>query len=175
MSKPLIIVESPAKAATIKKYLGGEFEVEASAGHIKDLPERTLGVDVERDFDLKFEIVRGKKKIVDRLKKAAAAADAVFLAPDPDREGEAIAWHIQEEICDSAPRVERVLFHEITRDAVRRAIESPRPLDVRMYQSQLARRTLDRLVWYQISPLLWRKVQGGLSAGRVQSDRKSVV
>jgi DNA topoisomerase-1 len=165
----LIIVESPAKASTIKKYLQGEYEVEASAGHIKDLPERTLGVDVNDGFATKFEVVKGKRKIVDKLRKAAATADCVYLAPDPDREGEAIAWHIAEEIRDVAPEIRRVLFHEITKDAVRKALEFPRELDAKMYDSQLSRRILDRLVGYQISPLLWRKVQGGLSAGRVQS------
>ncbi len=169
MGKSLIIVESPAKAATIKKYLLGEYEVEASAGHIKDLPERSLGVDVENEFGTKFEVVKGKRKIVDKLRKAAATADCVYLAPDPDREGEAIAWHIAEEIRGVAPEIRRVLFHEITKDAVRKALEFPRDLDEKMYDSQLARRILDRLVGYQISPLLWRKVQGGLSAGRVQS------
>ena len=120
MGKSLIIVESPAKAKTIKKYLDNTYEVEASAGHIKDLPERTLGVDVEADFAPHFEVVQAKRKIVDKLKKAAAAADTVYLAPDPDREGEAIAWHIFEEIEGIAPRIERVLFTEITRDAVDR-------------------------------------------------------
>lgn len=169
MGKSLIIVESPAKATTIKKYLDNSYEVEASAGHIKDLPERTLGVDVAEAFAPHFEVVQGKRKIVDKLKKAAAAADTVYLAPDPDREGEAIAWHIFEEIEGVAPKIERVLFTEITRDAVRRALQYPRELDRLMYESQLARRILDRLVGYQISPILWRKVQGGLSAGRVQS------
>lgn len=169
LGKSLIIVESPAKASTIKKYLDNTYDVEASAGHIKDLPERTLGVDVEAEFSPHFEVVEGKRKIVEKLKKAAAAADTVYLAPDPDREGEAIAWHIFEEIEGLTPRIERVLFTEITRDAVRKALAYPRELDRMMYESQLARRILDRLVGYQISPLLWRKVQGGLSAGRVQS------
>lgn len=169
MGKPLIIVESPAKAATIKKYLAGQFEVEASAGHIKDLPEKTLGVDIEDGFKPKFVVVKGKKKLVDKLREAADGADRVLLATDPDREGEAIAWHIAEEIKKSGVQIERVLFHEITKDAIKKAIEHPRELDALMYDSQLARRILDRLVGYQISPLLWRKVQGGLSAGRVQS------
>lgn len=169
MGKSLIIVESPAKAATIKKYLDNQFEVEASAGHIKDLPEKVIGVDVDKDFDVQLEVVRGKKKIVDKLRKAAASADVVYLAPDPDREGEAIAWHIAQEIEGCDARIERVLFHEITKAAVKRALEEPRTLDSRMYESQLSRRVLDRLVGYRISPLLWKKVQGGLSAGRVQS------
>ena len=169
MGKPLIIVESPAKAATIKKYLAGRYEVEASAGHIKDLPSSSLAIDVEHGFEAKLEVVHGKKKIVDRIRKAASEADEVFIATDPDREGEAIGWHIAEEIAKVAPVTRRVLFHEITRDAVRRALESPRELNVQMYESQLARRTLDRLVGYTLSPILWKKVQGGLSAGRVQS------
>ncbi|NOZ02580.1 MAG: type I DNA topoisomerase [Deltaproteobacteria bacterium] len=169
MSKPLIIVESPAKATTIKKYLKGEYEVLASAGHIKDLPEKSLAVDVDKDFKAKLRIVPAKRKIVDRLKKAAADADRVLLAPDPDREGEAIAWHIAQELSKVNNNIERILFNEITRSGVRRALESPRELNERMYESQLARRVLDRLVGYQISPLLWRKVQGRLSAGRVQS------
>lgn len=166
-NKSLIIVESPAKAATIKKYLDNGFNVEASAGHIKDLPERTLGVDIKRGFRPRFELLRSKKKLVEHLRKIASCADRVYIATDPDREGEAIAFHLAEEI--GKDRVLRVLFHEITRDAVRRALREPRELDEKMYESQLTRRILDRLVGYQISPLLWRKVQGGLSAGRVQS------
>jgi len=154
VGKPLIIVESPAKAKTIKKYLAGKYEVEASAGHIKDLPQSTLGIDVENGFAPKLEVVRGKKKIVDNIKKAAAEADEVFIATDPDREGEAIGWHIAEEIAKVAPGARRVLFHEITKDAVKKALENPRELDAQMYESQLARRTLDRLVGYKISPIL---------------------
>ena len=169
MGKPLIVVESPAKAATIQKYLQGEYDVEASAGHVKDLPEGSLGVDVQKDFEPRFVVMKGKKRILDHLRKKASQAPAVFLAPDPDREGEAIAAHIAEEVRKVTPRVVRVLFHEITRDAVRKALESPREVDQRMVHSQLARRILDRLVGYQISPILWKKVQGGLSAGRVQS------
>ena len=169
MSKPLIIVESPAKAATIKKYLGGKCEVLASAGHIKDLPLKSLGVDVDKDFKARLRVVPAKRKIVDRLKKAAKIADRVLLAPDPDREGEAIAWHIAQEISKVNSNIDRILFHEITHSGVRSALENPRELNEKMYESQLARRILDRLVGYQISPLLWRKVQGGLSAGRVQS------
>ncbi len=169
MSKSLIIVESPAKATTIQKYLGPDFEVEASVGHVKDLPEKKLGVDVDAGFVPQFEVVKGKKKVLDRLKKAAAAADHVYLAPDPDREGEAIAWHIAEELKDVAPHIDRVLFHEITKNAVKKALAEPRSLNRAMFESQLARRILDRLVGYQISPILWRKVQKGLSAGRVQS------
>lgn len=169
MGKPLIIVESPAKAATIKKYLAGKYEVEASSGHIKDLPQNSLAIDVDNGFTPKLEIVHGKKKIVDKIRKAASEADEVFIATDPDREGEAIGWHIAEEIAKVAPLTRRVLFHEITKDAVKRALENPRELNAQMYESQLARRTLDRLVGYTLSPILWKKVQGKLSAGRVQS------
>jgi len=169
VGKPLIIVESPAKAVTIKKYLSGKYEVEASAGHIKDLPPHSFAIDVDHGFTPQLEIVHGKKKIVDKIRKAASEADEVFIATDPDREGEAIGWHIAEEIEKVSAKTRRVLFHEITKDAVKRALESPRELNAQMYESQLARRTLDRLVGYTISPVLWKKVQGGLSAGRVQS------
>jgi len=169
LSKPLIIVESPAKADTIKRYLHGDYDVIASAGHIKDLPVKSLGVDVEKDFKPSLSIVPSKRKIVDRLKKAAAGAESVLLAPDPDREGEAIAWHIAQVLTKINTNVKRILFNEVTPAGVRAALESPRQLSKKMYESQLARRILDRLVGYQISPILWRKVQRGLSAGRVQS------
>jgi len=169
VAKSLVIVESPAKASTIKKYLGADFEVEASVGHVKDLPQKKLGVDVEAGFVPQFVVVQGKKKVLEHLKKLAASVDHVYLAPDPDREGEAIAWHIAEELKDVAPHIDRVLFHEITKTAVQKALTEPRKLDQNMVESQLSRRILDRLVGYQISPILWRKVQKGLSAGRVQS------
>lgn len=169
MGKPLIIVESPAKAETIKKYLHGECEVIASKGHVKDLPERSMGVDIAHGFSPRFVVVPSRRKALEALKAAARKADRVLLAPDPDREGEAIAWHIAEELRPINPRIERVLFHEITASGVRAGVSQPRPLDERMVESQLARRILDRLVGYQVSPILWRKVQRGLSAGRVQS------
>lgn len=169
MSKPLIIVESPAKADTIKKYLRGEYEVLASAGHVKDLPLKSLGVDLEKGFKPRLRVVPSKRKIVDKLKKAAENAERVLLAPDPDREGEAIAWHIAQELSKVNDNIDRILFNEITPTGVRNALDTPRELNDKMYESQLARRILDRLVGYQISPILWRKVQGGLSAGRVQS------
>ncbi len=163
----LVVVESPAKAKTIKKYLGTGYTVKASVGHIKDLPKSDIGVDVERDFKPKYQVIETKKKVVDDLKKHAALADTVYLATDPDREGEAIAWHISEEI--DHKNAFRVLFNEITKNAIQAAIQQPMKLNRATYDSQQARRILDRLVGYQISPLLWKKIRRGLSAGRVQS------
>ncbi len=173
MSQYLVVVESPAKAKTIKKYLGKEYTVKASVGHVKDLPKSKLGVDVEHDFAPEYQVIRGKGKVLQEIKKAAKSASKVFLAPDPDREGEAIAWHIAQELKGkkgaAGPEVVRVLFNEITKRAVQEAVQHPLQLDESKYNSQQARRILDRLVGYQISPLLWRKVRRGLSAGRVQS------
>lgn len=168
-SGSLVIVESPAKARTIKKYLGRGFTVEASVGHVKDLPKRTLGVDVDHDFAPVYEVIEGKAKIIARLMKAASSRENVYLAPDPDREGEAIAWHIAEELRPTGVNIQRVLFNEITKPAVQAALEHPRDLNENLFQAQQARRVLDRLVGYQISPILWKKVRRGLSAGRVQS------
>jgi len=165
----LVIVESPAKASTIKKYLGAGFEVKASVGHVKDLPKATIGIDIEHDFQPKYVVIDSKKKIIAEIKAAAKKASRVLLAPDPDREGEAIAWHIADEIRDSNSNIHRVMFNEITKKAVLEAIEHPLELDAKKYESQQARRVLDRLVGYQISPILWTKVRRGLSAGRVQS------
>ena len=169
MSKSLVIVESPAKAKTIKKYLGKGFSVKASVGHVKDLPKSTLGVDVEDNFKPEYVAINGKQKVINEIKKAAKDVDRVYLAPDPDREGEAIAWHIAEELRPICSDIKRVLFTEITRKGVTTALESPVELDSRRFESQQARRILDRLVGYQISPILWKKVRRGLSAGRVQS------
>jgi DNA topoisomerase-1 len=169
MAKSLVIVESPSKAKTIKKYLGDGFQVEASVGHVKDLPKNELGVAVDDHFKPKYVAIRGKGNIIKKIRDAAKAADVVYLAPDPDREGEAIAWHIAEEIGKQNANVLRVTFNEITKKAVHYAIENPRQLDRRLFESQQARRILDRLVGYEISPLLWDKVRRGLSAGRVQS------
>ncbi|MFN0061198.1 MAG: type I DNA topoisomerase [Myxococcaceae bacterium] len=163
----LVVVESPAKAKTIKKYLGSGYVVKASVGHVKDLPKSKIGVDVENDFAPQYEIVKGKEKVLEEIKKYAASASTVFLATDPDREGEAIAWHISEEI--HHPNAQRVLFNEITKKSVQEAIGKATTLDRNKYDSQQARRILDRLVGYQISPILWNKVRRGLSAGRVQS------
>jgi len=169
MAKNLLIVESPAKARTIKKYLGSDFAVKASVGHVVDLPKKRLGVDLDGQFTPEYQVIPGKEKVVRELKKAAKQADEVFLAPDPDREGEAIAWHIAQELGRPLDSYHRVLFHELTKDAILKAVEQPAQLDHDRYDSQQARRVLDRLVGYQISPLLWDKVRGGLSAGRVQS------
>jgi DNA topoisomerase-1 len=167
----LVVVESPAKAKTIKKYLGRHFDVRASVGHVKDLPKSKMGVDVEKGFRPEYDVIKGKAKVLSEIKRAASKAERVLLATDPDREGEAIAWHIAEEIGAEGgdERVRRVLFNEITKTAIQKAIEEPRSLDRAKFESQQARRILDRLVGYQISPILWRKVRRGLSAGRVQS------
>jgi len=167
----LVIVESPAKAKTIKKYLGRSFEVLASVGHIMDLPKSKIGVDVDNGFEPQYVVIQGKTKVVSDIKKAARNAEHILLATDPDREGEAIAWHLSMEL--GAPggddRIQRVLFNEITKSAILAAIEKPGQLDRKKYDSQQARRILDRLVGYRISPILWKKVKRGLSAGRVQS------
>ena len=165
----LVVVESPAKASTIKKYLGSGYEVKASVGHVKDLPKAAIGIDIEHDFRPAYVVIDSKKKVIAEIKSAAKAAEQVLLAPDPDREGEAIAWHIAEEVRPSNRNIHRVLFNEITKKAVLEAIARPVELDAKKYESQQARRVLDRLVGYQISPILWAKVRRGLSAGRVQS------
>jgi DNA topoisomerase-1 len=173
MKKGLVIVESPTKVKTIKKYLGKDFDVRASVGHVKDLPRKRLGVDKDNDFAPEYEIIRGKGKIIKELKSAASKVDDIYLAPDPDREGEAIAWHIAEEIRRARgaknKKFHRVLFHELTKQGILDAIRSPVELNQARFESQQARRILDRLVGYELSPLLWKKVKSGLSAGRVQS------
>ena len=181
MAKSLIIVESPAKARTITKYLGRGYTVMASVGHVKDLPTSKLGVDLDNDFKPHYVTIKGKSKVLADIKKKAGEVDKVFLAPDPDREGEAIAWHIAEELVDKskgkskgkgkAPeqKVFRVLFNEITETAIKRALQSPGQIDMKLVQAQQARRILDRIVGYQGSQLLWKKVRRGLSMGRVQS------
>jgi DNA topoisomerase-1 len=182
LAKGLVIVESPAKAKTIQKYLGKGYTVEASLGHVKDLPKSTLGVDVDNDFETEYIVIPGKEKVVAKLKKLAGGVETIYLAPDPDREGEAIAAHLAEELGDGAKskkkkkknengheRFRRVTFNEITQRAVREAFEHPRDIDQHLVDAQQARRVLDRLVGYQVSPLLWDKVRRGLSAGRVQT------
>jgi DNA topoisomerase I len=169
MDKTLVVVESPAKAKTIKKYLGTGYEVKASVGHIKDLPQKELGVKVNEGFVPEYQIISGKEKVVKELSAAAQKAERVFLATDPDREGEAIAWHLREELKKPATSIFRVLFNELTEKTIKEAIAHPLRLDENKYNAQQARRILDRIVGYQISPLLWDKVQYGLSAGRVQS------
>src|SRR5881296_3968267 len=178
MSKSLIIVESPTKARTISKYLGRGYAVMASVGHVKDLPENKLGVDILRNFTPQYVTIKGKAQVLAEIKKKAKEADKVYLAPDPDREGEAIAWHIAQEIDGKsvdgkakgqARKVLRVLFNEITESAIKRALQSPGQIDMNLVNAQQARRVLDRIVGYQGSQLLWKKVRRGLSMGRVQS------
>ncbi|MDY6879014.1 MAG: type I DNA topoisomerase [Thermodesulfobacteriota bacterium] len=169
MPNNLLIIESPAKAKTIKKYLGSDFKIMASVGHLKDLPTKNLGVDIDNNFEPQYTTIKGKGKILKGLKEAGKHAEKIYLAPDPDREGEAIAWHIAQELKTGKSRIHRVLFNELTAKAIRQAIASPQDIDSDKFESQQARRVLDRLVGYQISPLLWSKVKGGLSAGRVQS------
>ncbi|MEE8234853.1 MAG: type I DNA topoisomerase [Nitrospirales bacterium] len=169
MAKSLIIVESPAKARTITKYLGRGYQVLASVGHVKDLPKSKLGIDVDRDFQPQYVVIRGKSKFLSEIKDQAKKAEKVYLAPDPDREGEAIAWHIAQELNGKSPRVYRVLFNEITERAIKRALQSPGAINMKKVHAQQARRVLDRIVGYMLSPLLWKKVRRGLSAGRVQS------
>jgi len=169
-SKSLLIVESPTKVATLKKIVGRNFVIKASMGHLKDLPKKKLGVDVDNDFSPDYITIRGKGKILSELKAAAKKADNIYLAPDPDREGEAIAFHISNEIAKiSKGKIYRVMFNEITKKAVTEALENPTEIDANKFNAQQARRILDRLVGYKISPLLWKKVHRGLSAGRVQS------
>ena len=168
MAKNLVIVESPAKAKTINKFIGKDYVVKASVGHVRDLPKSELGVD-EETFEPKYEVLEGKEKVVSELKAAAKTAETIFIASDPDREGEAIGWHVMSLLGGDAKKVKRVLFHEITKNAVRRAIDNPGVIDMNKVDAQQARRVLDRLVGYKISPLLWDKVRRGLSAGRVQS------
>jgi len=169
MLKGLVVVESPAKVKTLQKFLGRDYDIKASVGHIKDLPEDELGVDLEKDFQPNYVTISGKGKIIRELKKASKGVKNIYLGPDPDREGEAIAWHIAEEIGDGNKNIYRVLFNEITQRAVLDALRHPGKLQQSKYEAQQARRILDRLVGYQVSPILWEKVRRGLSAGRVQS------
>ena len=169
MAKNLVIVESPAKAKTIEKFLGKDYQVESSFGHIADLPSKEIGVDVENGFKPKYEVSADKKALVTKLKSLAKNADMVWLASDEDREGEAISWHLSEELKLKPEKTKRIVFHEITKTAIQKAIENPRSIDYNLVNAQQARRVLDRLVGYELSPVLWKKVKGGLSAGRVQS------
>ena len=169
MAKNLIIVESPAKVKTIKKFLGSNYDVEASGGHVRDLPKSKMGIDIRGDFEPEYITIRGKGETLANLKKKAKGAETVFLATDPDREGEAIAWHLKESLGIPDDTVKRISFNEITKNAVRDSLKNPRELDTDLVDAQQARRVLDRVVGYSISPLLWRKVKRNLSAGRVQS------
>ncbi|MCQ2265805.1 MAG: toprim domain-containing protein, partial [Bacteroidales bacterium] len=169
MSKDLIIVESPAKAKTIQKFIGKDFTVISSKGHVRDLPQKDLGIDIPKGFKPKYEILEEKKKLIQNIKKLANEADTVWLATDDDREGEAISWHLIE-VADIDPsKTKRIVFHEITKKAIESALANPRQLDVDLVNAQQARRILDRLVGFELSPVLWRKVKPQLSAGRVQS------
>jgi DNA topoisomerase-1 len=164
----LVIVESPSKARTLQKVLGGEYHIAASVGHIRDLPPREMGVDTEHDFKVTYQVSPDKKKVISELKKAVKQADVVYLATDPDREGEAISWHLTEILGITVPTY-RLVFHEVTQEAIQHAFDEPRDIDMRLVRAQETRRILDRLVGYELSPLLWRKVAPRLSAGRVQS------
>ena len=175
MKKNLVIVESPAKARTLGKILGKGYSLKASLGHIRDLPKKQLGVDIKKDFAPEYVVPKPKKKIVLELKQAVKTASTVYLATDPDREGEAISWHIAEVTKSNGAPYCRVIFHEITKEAVKRAFSHPRSIDMELVNAQQARRILDRLVGYKISPLLWRKVRRGLSAGRVQSVALKII
>ena len=175
MSKTLVIVESPAKAKSISKFLGSRYTVKASMGHLRDLPKSQLGVDLEHDFEPKYIAIRGRGDLIKELRLAAKGADKVFLASDPDREGEAIAWHLSHLLGLDQNNKNRIEFHEITKTAIQAALKHPRQIDLNRVDAQQARRVLDRLVGYQLSPLLWRKIKKGLSAGRVQSVAVRIV
>src|SRR3954447_23506136 len=164
----LVIVESPTKAKTIGKYLGRGYDVKATVGHLRDLPTRELGVDVDNGFEPKYVTIKGKTKTLSELKKAAKLASAIYLATDPDREGEAIAWHVADQLKVDVP-THRILFHEITKAAIQEALKDPGQIDDRKVDAQQARRILDRLVGYKASPILWKSIKTGLSAGRVQT------
>ena len=171
MAKYLVIVESPAKVKTIKKFLGKNYEVDASNGHVRDLPKSTLGFDAEHGFEPKYITIRGKGDVLAKLRKEVKKADVIYLATDPDREGEAISWHLYQtlNLANSDKKVYRISFNEITKNAVKTSLKKPRDIDMDLVNAQQARRMLDRMVGYRISPLLWAKVKRGLSAGRVQS------
>lgn len=165
----LVIVESPAKAKTIGRYLGNGYTVKASMGHVRDLPKSKIGIDFDHDFEPNYQPIKGKEEVIADLKEAAEASDNIYLATDPDREGEAISWHLKELLEIPNEKTYRVTFNEITKRVVTESIAAPRPIDQNLVDAQQARRLLDRIVGYQLSPLLWRKIRRGLSAGRVQS------
>src|SRR3954451_12251195 len=170
MAKALVVVESPAKAKTINKYLGRNYKVLASMGHVRDLPKSKLGVDIKDDFEPSYEVIASRKKVLKDLKDAAKESDDIYIATDPDREGEAIGWHLAEELgAGNRKKIRRLMFNEITKKGVLAALEHPTVINKQMVDAQQARRVLDRLVGYKISPILWDKVRRGLSAGRVQS------
>ena len=169
MANKLVIVESPAKAKTIGKFLGRGYKVEASQGHVRDMPKSQIGVDVEHGFEPKYITIRGRGEILSRIRKEARSASKIYLATDPDREGEAISWHLANVLGIDEKSACRIEFHEITSKAIKAAVKSPRTIDMNLVDAQQARRVLDRLIGYKISPLLWQKIKKGLSAGRVQS------
>ena len=175
MAKYLVIVESPAKVKTIKKFLGANYEVEASNGHVRDFPKSQFGIDVDNDFEPKYITIRGKGELLAKLRKAAKKADKIYLATDPDREGEAISWHLSQALKEDPKKMHRITFNEITKTAVKDSLKHPRELNLNLVDAQQARRMLDRMVGYTISPLLWVKVKRGLSAGRVQSVALSII
>ena len=169
MAKYFVIVESPAKVKTIKKFLGSSYEVAASNGHVRDLPKSTLGIDIENDYEPKYITIRGKGDKLAELRKLVKKSDIVYLATDPDREGEAISWHLSKALKLDESKMKRITFNEITKNAVKESLKHPREINMNLVDAQQARRALDRMVGYGISPLLWDKVKRGLSAGRVQS------
>ncbi len=169
MSKNLVIVESPAKAKTIEGFLGKEFTVKSSFGHVRDLVKKGAGIDVDRNFTPTYEVQPDKMRVIEELKKLSQKADMVWLASDEDREGEAISWHLYETLGLQKNKTKRIVFHEITKEAIQAAISNPREIDINLVNAQQARRILDRLVGFELSPILWRKVRPSLSAGRVQS------
>ena len=169
MAHYLVIVESPAKVKTIKKFLGSNYTVAASQGHVRDLPKSSLGIDIEHDYEPKYITIRGKGDILASLRKEVKKSDKVYLATDPDREGEAISWHLAAALKLDPKKMRRITFNEITKNAVKASLKAPRDIDMNLVNAQQARRILDRMVGYRISPLLWAKVKRGLSAGRVQS------
>lgn len=175
MAKNLVIVESPTKVKTIKKFLGKNYEVVASQGHVRDLPKSSLGIDVDNDFEPRYITIRGKGNLLSSLRKEVKKADHIYLATDPDREGEAISWHLLEALNLKGKDVKRITFNEITKNAVKASFKKPRDIDLSLVDAQQARRILDRLVGYEISPLIWAKVKRGLSAGRVQSVALRIV
>ena len=175
MANNLIIVESPAKAKTLSKFLGKDFKVEASVGHVMDLPKSQMGIEIENNFKPKYITIRGKGDILNKLRKEAKNAKKVYLATDPDREGEAISWHLLKLLSIDESEKCRITFNEITKNAVKNAIKSPRQIDMDLVDAQQARRVLDRLVGYKISPLLWKNIRKGLSAGRVQSVATRII
>ncbi|MBU1148586.1 DNA topoisomerase I, partial [Patescibacteria group bacterium] len=168
-SKDLVIVESPTKAKTISRFLGSDFHIESSFGHVRDLPKSKMGIDIENGFTPEYVIPDKSKKTATKLKKLAKNAEVIYFATDEDREGEAIAWHLAEIIKPKPDQIKRITFHEITKEAIKEALANPRQIDLQMVDAQQARRILDRLVGYELSPFLWKKVVRGLSAGRVQS------